>query len=206
MTLSDNRLKEASNAVKLKICDSLSILENKFGIKFDFKINDNGRDIVFSSHDNYKLEAYQTHGKIVFKPVLNDSENEFVLNSQDFKFSIPNAIKSFFIVSFDYDFNITSIRFSSLKRLQSGIARITVLFDNDFELNDIDYYSTNNSSFNKKGDSLLSFHEESLLFSLLNNDSEEIKNLLPEYYIPSAYDFNTEEFADRLKVYSMLTL
>lgn len=204
MNISDNRLKDASKTHTSKICASLASIENKFGIKFDLKIKDNGREIIFSSYQNYTLKAYQTHGEIVFKPICED--NEFILNAYDFQFSIPNAIQSLFIVSFDHAFNIKSIRFSSLKKLQHGISRITVLFDNSFELSNIEYYSTSGNSFTKKHNNLLSFDEEALLFKLLTNNDEEIKKLLPESHIPSAYNFYSAEFKNRLSVYEMMTV
>jgi hypothetical protein len=37
------------------------------------------------------------------------------------------------------------------------------------------------------------------------NDFSDI-GLIPEYYIPSAYNLNTQEFLDRLNVLSMLIL
>lgn len=204
MPISDNRLKVSSRAVQSKILESLSLIENKFGIKFDFKIKDNGKTIVFSSHQNYTLKAYQTHGKIVFTPSCED--NEFILNACNFQFSIPHATKSLFIVSFDDDFDISSIRFSSLKTLQKGISRITVLFNDNFELSNIEYHSTHGESFKKNHNNLLSFDEEALLFKLLTNNNEDIKDLLPEYYIPSAYNFHSVEFKDRLNVYNMMTV
>lgn len=207
MKIYDQRLKKASDSLKSKIFDSLSLIENKFGIKFDLKINDHGKEIVFNGYKSNTLKAYQKHGDIVFKSSCDD--NEFILNAYDFQFSIPNAIQSLFIVSFDDAFNIKSVRFSSFstfQKIQNGISRITVLFDNFFELSNIEYYSTIGHSFTKKHDNLLSFDEDALLFKLLTNNDEEIKTLLPESHIPSAYNFHSVEFKNRLSIYEMMTL
>lgn len=200
--MADNRLKEAANLAKSKICDSLSLIERKFNMNFDFKITENAKNIVFSSVKNYDLKFYQTHGKIIFKPV----HDEFIVKVNDFKLALPNALQSFFIIIFNDNFDIISIKFTSYKKLPFGLSKIIVLFDDQLELDNIEYYSTSGNSFNKSKCLLNSFTDEVLLFILFNNTTDVVKELLPEYHIPSAYDFSSQDFADRLNVFSMLTL
>lgn len=116
-------------------------------------------------------------------------------------------------LSLNKDFTLQSLKYvASFKDKNGNEGAIELLFNNEFVLvglsvkvyriNSRDDYLIN---ITKKRDMLSSFDDEVFLLQVELNKNDTIEALLPEFYTPSAYDFNSVEFIDRLEVYRMLT-
>jgi len=74
-------------------------------------------------------------------------------------------------------------------------------FDSDFNLINI---KKNNQDVDDISDSVCIQDELLLLRLLVSKPNSEVSQLFPEFYMPSVYDFNSEEFASRLKLANIL--
>lgn len=221
--------------LKRKICTGISNLEQSLSISFSYSVQDSSDSVTIIDHRKetanqfqqqpkwmipdenevytYRLSRYQHHGKKVFK---FEGNKKIKLRAQSFAFDLPQSKNLFFYLTFDDYFNIESVEFvSSTKNI--GKFSITKLslhflqFNNQFILT---YYEYDHErirdrfklNIKKYRDRLMSLDDEIILWKLFSNTSDDVKEIIPEYYIPSAYNFKSQEFADRLKVLYMLTL
>lgn len=127
---------------------------------------------------------------------------------------ISNGVENIFTLTLNKDFTLQSLDYmSSFTDKDGNIGSIGLIFNNEFVLCDLSVrvYRINSRrdyliDITKKRKMLSSFEDEVFLLNVELNKNASIQDLLPEFYTPSAYDFNSVEFTDRLKVYSMLTL
>lgn len=191
-------------AVKDKIYANLSKIETVLKLKIE---------------NTYSLTANQLTIHAVYDTILTDFSYDVPIKNKStgigfrcsqFPFIFPQPSKSVLTVVFDRYFNINYVQFKSMAKDGADYTTIDLVFNKDLALESIQFkpstYRCDVSLIEmKKGNLVLPLADEVLLFKLYCTRGDEVKQLLPEYYIPSAYDFNTEDFLDRLSVFSMLT-
>jgi len=181
-------LAKIENLLNLAIENTYTLVDNKFTIHAV-------RDAIFTPL------TYETFNK------TTDIKIEF--RCSQFPFILPQPSKSVLTVVFDRYFNINYVEFKSMAKDCTGYTKIELVFNKDLALESIKFKpSTYRSDVSlietKKGNLISPLADEVVVFQLYLNQNDEIKQLLPEYYIPSAYDFTTQDFSDRLSVFSML--
>jgi len=206
MTELEHYIQSRKKDIKEKIYNSILKIEQHFNIKLDYDVTDVGNDIIIKGVDEYSFTVSKW-----FQSKINPC-NLLKFNCAGFPFVLPNSHKTIFFIRFNDDFDIEQAQFrTSFLTKKGNITGLKIFFDKSLELGLIEnsYIPSGGgkSSYSLKTSELMCpFSDEVILFRLSYNTNEDVKELLPEYYIPSAYDFNSVEFADRLKVYSMLTL
>lgn len=179
-------------------------IENTLKLKFEYQL-------VLTEHGNLSINGVNNH-VISSDPWLTTKGiQEMNFRCSGFPFTLRGGDRSKLSMSFNKYFDIEFVHFTCMAKKVSHYEKIDVRFDKNIELESInfnsDYPKTDTEVFKfQKYNNIMSFDDEVLLFQLSQNTSVEIKEFLPEYYIPSAYDLSSQDFADRLKVFSMLTL
>lgn len=191
--------------IKEKIYNSILKIEQHFNIKLDYDVTDVGNDIIIKGVDEYSFTVSKW-----FQSKINP-DHLLKFNCKGFPFTLPQSSISIFIIIFNDDFSIKKAQFRTAFVNNGDFVWLKMDFNNLLMLEHIEntclpMIGDKNIVVIKSSDMLCPFDEEVVLFKLAQNTNEDIKNLLPEYWIPSAYDFNSVEITDRLKVYSMLTL
>lgn len=204
-------LQRRKDVIRKGITDSISIMENHFGITLEKTITEDESSIIFKG-----ITSYGTRQEYIFT-VSKWFDSELVFNTLSFgcasSLMISNGVKNIFTLSLNKDFTLQSLKYvASFKDKNGNEGAIELLFNNEFVLvglsvkvyriNSRDDYLIN---ITKKRDMLSSFDDEVFLLQVELNKNDTIEALLPEFYTPSAYDFNSVEFIDRLEVYRMLT-
>lgn len=205
MTELECYIQSKKTTIQEKIHESILKIEQHFNIKLDYDVTDVGNDII--------IKGVEEHSFTIFKWFQSKLKPDHLLNlnCKGFPFTLPQSSKSIFFITFNDDFSIKKAQFRTAFINNGDVVWLKLYFNNLLMLEHIEKtyiprLGGKNIVVIKSSDMLCPFDDEVVLFKLAHNKNEEVKELLPEYYIPSAYDFNTEEFADRLKVYSMLTL
>lgn len=179
-------------------------IENTLKLKFEYQL-------VLTEHGNLSINGVNTH-VISSDPWLTTKGiQEMNFRCSGFPLTLQGGDRSKLSISFNKYFDIEFVHFTCMAKKVSHYEKIDVMFDKNIELEYIsfnsDYPKTDTEVFkSRKENTLLSFDDEIILFQLLQNANLEVKELIPEYYIPAAYDFSSSNFVDRLKVFSMLTL
>lgn len=203
-------LQRRKDVIRKGITDSINLIENHFGIVIEKTIIEDESSLIVKGITNYGSD--QEYKFTVSKWF----DSELVFNTLSFSCSsslmISNGVRNIFTLSLNRDFTLQSLKYmSSFKDKSGNNGSIELFFNNEFVLVDLSVkvYRINRDDYlidiTKKRNTLSSFEDEVFLLQVELNKNDEIEALLPEFYTPSAYDFNSEEFIDRLKVYSMLT-
>jgi hypothetical protein len=190
-------------AVKDKFCENLAKIENLLNLNIE--------STYTLVDDKFTIHAVHDTTLTPFTYDCLKRTTDIGFRCSQFSFILPEPSKSVLNVVFDRCFNINYVEFKSMTKNGFGYSKIELVFNKDLALESIIFrpstYRTDVDLIEiKKGKLVLPLADEVLLFKLYCTRGDDVKQLLPEYYIPSAYDFNSVEFADRLKVYSMLTL
>lgn len=188
-------------AVKNKVFENIFKIETLLGLKIE---------------SSYDLNSNQFVLKGLTKRIVNDTvwitidknqilTTEFYCSQFPFKLSPSSKLT----VGFDCYFNIVYVHFKSIKREIANVQTVEILFNKNLDLESLEFKSLKKRDDVplmglKKTNKLLSLKDEILLFNLYNSKNDEIKELLPEYHTPSAYNFHAEDFKDRLAVYEMM--
>lgn len=120
-------------------------------------------------------------------------------------------------LKFDSNQELVSIAFTFLYRIandQLEQSFITITYNSSFQLINLDLHKSgyNNqtkkfyqSDLKKDCRSLCSNEDEFLLLNIVfNRDNTMLKEVIPEMYTPSAYDFNSYDYVSRLGMIDML--
>lgn len=128
-------------------------------------------------------------------------------------FTIENPHISEIMIFLCDDFKIEGLICESRNkdRLNNDINIIQQEFDHLLQLNYLQYEFINpvkniHTGFIRKENTLSSFEDESFFWKLFTHQITENNELIPEFYIPSAYDFNSVDFKNRMTVYHMLCI
>lgn len=202
-----NNLVELQKAAKHKIFAEVQKVELALFAQIPISIVDTAEGIIINGQYNYKLLLYPYHGKKFFKYIGN---MEIRLFCKSFPFSFNSNVEDSFIFKFDDHFNIEKITYSTMSQL-SLVQQLILTFDKNLKLKNFDYKSIDRftKTVNEKikdENTLSSFEDEIFFLQLKRFKSSDIKELMPEFYIPSAYNFHSEDFKDRLNIYEMMML
>lgn len=117
---------------------------------------------------------------------------------------------------FDITFDNRQLFMASLVVFRGENSYISFYFDSSFQLLTIDsgnnskyYYIKNQIGQNECKSLINSLSKDMVLFNMLMesfNGNKEVNLILPELITPSAYNFNSYEFNQRLTLASMMTL
>jgi hypothetical protein len=179
-------------------------IENRLQLKFEYKL-------VLTDHGHLSINGVNNHVISSDPWITSKGIQEMNFRCSGFPFTLRGGDRSKLSISFNKYFDIEVIHFTCMSKKANHYEKIDVRFDKNIELESINfnpnYPQTDTEVFKSvKHNNLLSFDDEVILFQLSQNTSVEIKELIPEYHIPAAYDFSSQDFADRFKVFSMLTL
>lgn len=169
-------------------------------------------DVLFSDNDYFSLQNSQmnqiSNGHVnAFKLMTTAIYTGISLDSTPRKIKTNNPEQC--SIYFDNQQNITSFKFQITKTTMNGqIEVIELLFNENAKLIYVDWRHRVNGvihskEFNIKGLSLIEIIE---ILSLKFNMNETINDLIPELTVPSAYNFNSAEFQDRLLVARMILM
>lgn len=194
--------------LKENLLKSIVIINNKFNINLTVDIEVKDNTIIIHGNEDFAFVIYRwfksgKKGSSSYSAVIK-------LDCPTFPFYPYQAVNPTFSICVDDDFNICSAIYKGLCNV-SGIKSSFVLdFDKNLEFRrivaqSIGLKTKQSYSTDKENGRLGSLSDESLLFKIyLHQHKEEIKELLPECFIPSAYDFNSVDFKDRLKLFDMV--
>jgi len=198
-------IQEKKKSIIQKIHESIFKIEQHFNIKFTYDVMEFDNDIIIKGVDEYSFTVSKW-----FQSKIHPY-NLLKFNCTGFPFVLPNSHKTIFFITFNDDFDIKEAQFrTSFLTKKGNITGLKIFFDKSLELNLIEnsYIPSGggkNSYSLKTSEMMCPFSDEVILFRLSYNTSEEVQELLPEFYIPSAYNFQSEDFKNRLAVYEMMT-
>lgn len=197
-------IQEKKESIKQKIHEAIFNVERHFNVKFTYDVIEIDNNIVIKGVEDYCFTVSKW-----FQSKIN-STLFLKFSCTGFPFTVTNSHKSIFFIAFNDDFDIDNAQFrTSFLNTTGNVVGIKLYFDNFLNLQHIENTCIKDNGkvlYTTKTNSMISpFYDEALLFKLSVNKSQEIKDLLPEYYIPSAYNFQSEDFKDRLAVYEMMT-
>lgn len=188
------------DAVKNKVFENIFKIEKTLGMKIEstYELSENKFTLKGITEKGFTNETWIK---------LDNRQIVIEFKCSMFPFSLSSSSK--ITVCFDFYFNIIYVQFQSSKKDMRDIQIINLMFNKDLVLESMEFKSLNkrhDAPFIgvKKSNCLSSLKDEILYFNLYISKDEEIKELLPEFFVPSAYDFTTQDFSDRLNVLSML--
>ena len=188
------------------LLNHISDINKKFNINMviDFQIQDNVIMMYGQSERPVKVYSWFKDG------AYSVSTNTLEFICETFPFYPYQLDKGKMTLYIDTSsFNIVSMIVKGHVTIQGVKSYFNLSFDNNFELLEITSQilginAKTNYSIIKKGEQLCSLEDESNFFKYCLYSQTDIINLLPECYLPSAYDFNSVEFQDRLKLFDMI--
>lgn len=193
-------------AIHIKLLEAFSFIEKKLNLNLHIdqimvatpeSILIVGVDVYYFDNFIWDSSRGKGHAKIM----------EFRCSS--FGFTLPNALSSTLSITFDCYFNILSVEFKSTSTHNSVRSKIELTFDHNLEPSSIYFHpfcddTSGAYGWLKTKKTLCSLSEELLFFQISQSKNDAVKDLLPEFYIPSAYDFKSEYLMDRLKLFEIL--
>ena len=155
-----------------------------------------------------KYEEWSINSNKKFQ--IFESAEKFSINTNIFNTGIVPNNSSLFIqkckISFDSDINISSFEFT-IKQVKLGDFFMYVFYiDPDFNLKSfrrMDMIDKKVQS-NENHCNGLTFEELIYILRFQLSDNHDIYEIIPEIIVPSAYDFNSEDFKKRLLIAEML--
>lgn len=196
------------NTLKENLLKNIVIINNKFNINLTVDIEVKDNTIIINGNEDFSFVIYKwfklgKKGSSSYSAVIK-------LDCPTFPFYPYQAVNATFSLCVDDDFNICSAIYKGLFNV-SGIKSSFVLnFDKNLNFErivaqSIGLKTKQSYSIDKENGRLCSLSDESLLFKFyLHQNKEEVKEMLPECFVPSAYDFNSVDFKDRLKLFDMV--
>lgn len=191
--LSLSNVLESHKTVLLSMVDDILYRENDY-----FEVKYNGPQIKDGRLNDFYLQTTALYTGIV-------SQHSPIDLKKIVDRTLPYRESCF--INFDNSQNITEVMFEIIKRTPSGVDSVRLYLDKDFNLFDFSWQSKKkfapftNKVFNFKD---LPLSDIISFLKLQFNINENLIELFPELTIPSAYNFNADEFKDRLELANML--
>lgn len=208
------RIGEAKKMIKAKLLESINSIEKAIAAKVTLLITDDADRFIIHNHTSSYFFRF-VEDSFNSNPIIKFEASKTIQLSCKFThFYLENAHASLITITFDNDLNIEKVECVIRSRNQHQVTYeqkvLIQAFNHLLELVSFRYTYRNlktliESGFSKNGGCVSSFEDEVLFWKLYCNPSEANKELLPEYYEPSAYDFRSQAFNDRLKLFEMLT-
>lgn len=183
----------------------INAINEKFNINMvlDIQIQDNTIMMYGQTERPVKLYSWFKDGSYAV------STNTIEMHCVAFPFYPYQLDKGKLTLYIDTSFNIVSMTVKGYVTIQGIKSYFILSFDKNFELLEVASQTLGVSvntkySFIKKGQQLCSLQEESEFFKYYLFSRTDTIKLLPECCQPSAYDFNSVDFKDRLKLFDMI--
>jgi hypothetical protein len=194
-----NRIIDAITAIEKVICGSVTSV-----------ITCDEKSLIINNRYFYHFVEHHCNGREYFKiKGLKNITLPCIFNN----FTLKNPHLSHITIFFDDDFKIESLICESRNkdRLNNDVKIIFQGFNHLLQLNWLEYKFINvltniHTGFIRKDNALSSFEDESFFWKLFTHQIAENNELIPEFYVPSAYDFNSDDFKNRMTVYDMLCI
>jgi hypothetical protein len=185
----------------------LSVIDNvnrKFNIHFNLDIEVKSNTIIIKGIEEYSFPIYKwfQHGVASHIPTIK-------LHCENFPFYPYHFNNATFSLVVDENFKLVSVHFKSRVLIDNILSHFVLKFNEHLDLTEILAQTlgvrvSTRYSITKEGEQLCSLEDESEFFKYYLYSRIDIINLLPECYMPSAYDFNSVDFQDRLKLFDMI--
>jgi hypothetical protein len=185
----------------------LSVIDNvnrKFNIHFNLDIEVKSNTIIIKGIEEYSFPIYKwfQHGVASHIPTIE-------LHCENFPFYPYHFNNATFSLIVDENFKLVSVHFKSRVLIDNILSHFVLKFNEHLDLTEILAQTlgvrvSTRYSITKEGEQLCSLEDESEFFKYYLYSRTDIINLLPECYMPSAYDFNSVDFQDRLKLFDMI--
>lgn len=196
---------QASQFIRDKILSVVKHLENHFHVVIDFTFS-SGNPLTINGMTpvDITLKKDYVNGQNSFLAEFSNHSIKFKVKFYDF--SLSN--ESEFIIHFNSNLELENLTVMSTRKdfSKKELQFLVLTFDKSLKL--LSVHHTNNFQQNliEKHDSmLLPYSDELQLFRIRESDKNELLDDFPEFYIPSAYNFESEDFKNRLAVYEMMT-
>ncbi len=198
-------IQRRKDLIKSNLEKSFNTVEKHFNMRLIRDIIEKDSSIVIQGKNQYQFTVSKW-----FDSKIN-SENHLEFDCLDFPLPVPNIHSSTFSISLNNDFSIAKSEYSlTFKGKNRERFSVKLKFDESFNIIEMNNQSV---AFHledygirktlKTKEQLCPFEDEIILFKLSINNDKDIKELIPEYYIPSVYNFHSAEFKERLNLFSM---
>lgn len=206
----NERMAYAKSWVIQKLESAIQLVESTLSVKLNFKQMEKDNEILF--HDMFVFFTYfRSKNKHYFKYKCPCNTINFPF--LDLKFKVKTTSKGSnltdLVLYFDDFFNLSSVTTycDGIDNILSHNTQLALCFDSDMSLNSlihakfgiIDVYYMN-----KTKAMICPYSDEHLIFDLMYHTNDDVKTLLPECYVPSAYDFQSVDLQERLLLYRMM--
>lgn len=196
--------------LKNRIIDIISSIEKIICCKVTSVIRSDEQKLMINNRYCYtSVEDHSNGIKYLKVKGLKNITLPCIFNN----FSLENSHSSDIVIFFCDDFKIEGLICESRNKdiLNKDINIIYQEFDHLLQLNYLQYEFINpvkniHTGFIRKENTLSSFEDEAFFWKLFTHQITENKELIPEFYIPSAYDFNSVDFKNRMSVYDMISI
>lgn len=207
----ETSIQRKKDVIKNSITSTINAIENHFGIELKKTISENDDSVIingavmYGAESEYKFTVSKWFdSKLVFNRLSFNSSNSLM---------VSDSSKNTFSLSLNEDFTIGSLDYTAAFKDKNGhLGTIELTFNNSLSLINmaVQVYQINARGdylidIAKKGEMLSSFDDENFLLNIALNKNDSTYELLPECYVASAYDFRSQSFNDRLKLFEMLT-
>lgn len=210
-TSDEELIKKAKNLFLDKFYAMVRKVEEKFNVSCELHIATNDKIITINRVD-FVFKVTQKNNVRLIK--YESAYNKLNIGCKGFSLKLKKATFTHLDLFFNDDFSILGGIFLSryIDRQSLLIEESFWTFCDDLNMDMSEYklnykneagkYITIEIEKNKK--KLLSFDEESVLFKLKSFKNDIFNDTLPEMYVPSAYNFNSDDFNSRLNLCNML--
>lgn len=185
----------------------LSVIDNvnrKFNIHLTVDVKNKGNTIIIKGEEEYSFPIYKwfQHGVASHIPTIKLDCHTFPFYPYQFK----NATFSLLV---DKNFKLVSAHFKGRVVIDNIISHFVLKFNHHLDLTELLAQTlgvrvSTKYSIAKEGQQICSLEDENLFFKFFLHNKLDTINLLPEFFLPSAYDFNSVDFQDRLKLFDMI--
>lgn len=206
----ETSIQRKKDVIKNSITSTINAIENHFGIELEKTISENEDSVIINGALMYGMESEYKFtvskwfdSKLVFNRLSFNSSSSLM---------VSDCSKNTFTLILNEDFTIQSLDYTAAFKNKNGhLGAIELTFNNSLSLINmaVQVYQINARGdylidIAKKGEFLSSFDDENFLLNMALNKNDSTCELLPECYVESAYDFKSQDFIDRLKVFEML--
>jgi len=190
-----------------KIFATIKYIEDRFNVSISCLLK-NDNTIIFESIGpvDFEISINKNTSDEKLSYIAKSDTNYISFLVYDYAFSLKNKCK--FTVEFDSNLNFLtlSILSSRLNKSRTKFSFLSLNFDTNLNCSSIEHIDQDNDyNLSKTVDTLSTYEDELMLFKIYESNRETLINDFPEFYIPAAYDFQSEQFANRIKVFLMLT-
>lgn len=204
----------AKESVKNKLLGIFKMVEDKFNVSFNLKIEESSFGFVINDEYTYEFVMYNSDDTCDFKLI---GPQNLKFNVNDFLFKFDNSSESTFSFLLTGSFDLFSLMYiSSSKSLTLSLSTLKstkLNFNKNLDLIELELKTMNlvnkekqSTIIKKDKNMVMTIEDEAILFSLMFQNKEYVEELFPEFVHHGAYDFSGQEFKERLDIWQMLKI